>query len=427
MKRCVLFFVVLSICFVQHAQAANNFIVRVDNGPGGIQLMCQTISCTVTSGLDGSLGQVFLVNFPDTLDPKAILEMLDKEKNVLNAERDILEIIPPLPLGGIPAGLGDPRMVSFFGSLVWNSYANQPAAQVINAGARTKFNVSGSGIVAVIDTGIDPNHPALKNVVVGGYDFTRNTEGTPSELADLTQPVSPKIDGVPPAYVNQSTAAVVDQNTATLISPYGAFGHGTMVSGVIHAVAPTAMILPLKAFTANGTGALSDIIRAIYYGVQYGASVLNMSFSTSDNSKELQKAVSYAVTRGVIAVAAAGNDGKAMLVYPAALSNVIGVASTDYQDQRSWFSNFGQPPVFVAAPGESIISTFPFGTYGASSGTSFSAPLVTGAVTLLKNLRGKIDSGQVAQAISRARWLGPALGYGRLDVYQALSYLSSLR
>src|SRR5207249_2093613 len=79
--------------------------------------------------------------------------------------------------------------------------------------ARTTFNVFGSGIVGVIDTGIDANHPALQGVVVQGYDFTRNTPGIPSESSDLTQPVSPAVSGSAPARVNDSTAAVLDQQS----------------------------------------------------------------------------------------------------------------------------------------------------------------------------------------------------------------------
>jgi subtilisin family serine protease len=113
------------------------------------------------------------------------------------------------------------------------------------------------------------------------------------------------------------------------------------------------------------------------------------------------------------------------LVYPAALDNVMGVASTDYTDQRSSFSNYGQDLVWVAAPGESIISTYPFGTYAAASGTSFSAPFVSGAAALLLDIRPNSDESQAAQAVSNARKLGPELGNGRLDIYQAISALST--
>src|SRR5204863_516164 len=135
-----------------------------------------------------------------------------------------------------------------------------------------------------------------------------------------------------PATVNQSTAAVLDQSTVAVLDgnvQYAAFGHGTMVMGVIHLVAPKAYLLPLKTFKSDGTGFLSDIVRAIYYGVQSNANVINMSFDTKTSSVELSKALDYANQQGVICASSAGNDGQAEMVYPAGLQNdVMGVAST---------------------------------------------------------------------------------------------------
>src|SRR5207237_7980178 len=96
---------------------------------------------------------------------------------------------------------------------------------------------------------------------------------------------------------NQSTAAVLDQSTAAVLDgndQYAAFGHGTMVMGVIHLVAPTAQLMPLKTFKSDGTGFLSDILRAVYYAVQINANVINMSFDIQTNSPELKKPLNYA-------------------------------------------------------------------------------------------------------------------------------------
>src|SRR4029077_757658 len=97
-----------------------------------------------------------------------------------------------------------------------------------------------------------------------------------------------------PAFVQQSTAAVVDQSTAAVVDnkDYAAFGHGTMTTGIVHLVAPHAKILPLKAFSSNGTGQLSNIIAALYYAVQHKANVVNMSFDLSSPSPALSRAVS---------------------------------------------------------------------------------------------------------------------------------------
>jgi len=430
-KRLFLLVTVLFVLFPQQARAEYRFIVRVGDGLPSIQRICTGLGCTVKEELDGTLAQLFLVSVPDSVDPNIFLLLLQSQIGVSDVELDIPINILPIPgsYAEVPSGLSDSRPYNYFGKTVWNGYANQPASAVIGLNvARASFNVLGSGIVGVIDTGIDPNHPALQSVVVIGYDFTRNTRGIPSESSDLTQPVSPTVTGVPPARVNESTAAVLDQNSALVLgqNQYAAFGHGTMVSGVIHLVAPNALIMPLKAFRADGTGSLSDIIRAVYYGTQNGAKILNMSFSTPNYSKELARALNNAAANGVISVGSAGNDGKQISVYPAALDEVMGVASTDYMDQRSSFSNYGSV-VWVAAPGEEIIATYPFGTYAASSGTSFSAPFVSGVAALLLDIKSDCSQKQAASAISNARQLGPELGYGRLDVYKAVQALINSR
>src|SRR5258708_38188152 len=106
--------------------------------------------------------------------------------------------------------------------------------------------------------------------------------------------------------------------------------------GIIHLVAPTAQLMPLKAFHSDGTASLSDILRAIYYGVQNGANVINMSFDTKTSSAELQKALDYANQQGVICAASAGNDGMQEIVYPAAFQrDVMGGASPTDQIGRA--------------------------------------------------------------------------------------------
>jgi len=200
------------------------------------------------------------------------------------------------------------------------------------------------------------------------------------------------------------------------------------VMGIIHLVAPTAQLLPLKAFHSDGTASLSDILRAIYYGVQNNANVINMSFDTKTASPELQKALDYANQSGVICAASAGNDGQGppLLVYPAALqTDVVGVASTTDQDARSSFSNYGDAIVWVAAPGESIVTTYPFDTYAAGWGTSFSAPFVSGGAALLRSLKRAIDESGSATAVAQAVPLTyPGMGHGRLDLCLALGSLA---
>lgn len=406
-------------------------IVRTNLGLAGLQNACLANGCTVVRSLDGG-NQIYLVKPAQGLIPSVLAAVLRLVNGILDAEPDQLLTIPPSATNQpyqttAPTNLWDQTPVNYFGTTVWNGYANQPAAQIINIDqAQDAFNVSGRGIVADIDTGVDPNHPALKSVLLPGYDFTRNQPGG-SEMTDLGGSTGSACSTCQAAFVNQHTAAMLDQHTAAMLdgSPYAAFGHGTEVVGVIHLVAPTAQIMPLKAFHADGTGDLSDILSAIYYAVQNHVNVINMSFDLTTSSTELTNAINYASSHNVICVASSGNDGKEEIVYPAALSNVMGVASTNNFDQRSTFSNYGNQIVWVAAPGENIVTTYPFGTYSATSGTSFSSPFVAGTAALVLNLEPNANQSQAAAAIAHAHWIGYNMGHGRLDVFQTLSSVNT--
>src|SRR6266481_57345 len=435
MKSKVLWwFLLLCGLWPARATADHRFIVGDPSGLASLQQDCAILGCTVVRGLDGNLNQLFLLTTPEAVDPTVFLSILRNTPGVVDAELDrVISLVGGLNMVTTPpSGLTDSPPVNYFGTSVWNGYANQPASTIANVqNAQNSFGVSGTGIVADIDTGVDPDHPALKPVLLAGYDFTRNQPGA-SELTDLNPadfPVYPpqSCPGCQPVIVNQSTAAVLDQSTAAVLdgSQYAAFGHGTMVMGVVHLVAPKAQLLPLKAFHSDGTGFLSDILSAIYYAAQNKAAVINMSFDTKSNSLELSNALGYANQRNLVCAASAGNDGQNEIVYPAALQNyVMGVASTNDLDQRSLFSNFGDPIVWVAAPGEAIISTYPFGTYAAAWGTSFSAPFVSGAAALLRNRQSNINETRAAAAVAHAVPVGPDMGHGRLDLVQALQATS---
>src|SRR5246500_770885 len=150
-----------------------------------------------------------------------------------------------------------------------------------------------------------------------------------------------------------------------------------------------------------------------------------MSFDTQTNSLELKKALKYAYQNGAICVASAGNEGQSappLTVYPAEWQNyVMGVASTSDRDTRSSFSNYGNPIVWVAAPGEAIVTTYPFSTYAAGWGTSFSAPFVSGGAALLLNLKPGTNESPAAADVAHAVYVGPDMGNGRLDLVRALS------
>lgn len=330
-------------------------------------------------------------------------------------------------------------LVTFFGSTVPSNYISQSATSLIRlADARAATHLTGNGTVAIIDTGADPNHPALTGVLVQGYDFTRDTPGF-SELADLDPSVAARLqqsstsildaqntlqlNSSAVAILNQSSTSILDQSSTSILDgSLAEFGHGTMTAGIVHLVAPTARIMPLKAFRADGSSNLSDIIRAIYYAANNGANVISMSFSMAQSSPGLQAAIQYALSKNVAIVASSGNDGSKALVYPASYGGVQGVGSSTNSDLRSTFSNYGSGVVTFAAPGEGVTTTYPGGNYAAGWGTSFSTPMVAGAAALVLQARPASKPGDITNALSKTKQIND-MGYGRIDLYQSLMNL----
>jgi subtilisin family serine protease len=413
------------VCTALTASAQQQgIIVRDSLGSSDLTSLCSTLGCTIVRSLGDPSDEVFLVD-PISVSANALLTELQAESTIVDAELDQLISLESPALSLIPEGLFDNTAVNYYGTPVWDGYVNQPANVIVNtAETQTDYHISGSGTtVAMIDTGIDPTHPALKPVALAGYDFTRNKSGA-NEKADLDHSTAAVLDGGggTPVYVTPWLAAVVSPAGALALSNpnYAYFGHGTMTAGIVHMVAPTAKILPLKVFSANGTGYLSNIVRAIYYAGAHKANVISMSFEIYDYSTELNNAIDSVSKRNLICVASAGNDGEEIYVYPASLSGVMGVASTSDTNTRSAFSNYGSQVVWVAAPGENIISTYPYATYSSSSGTSFSAPFVSGTAALLHNVNKKINQASAAAAIANAVNIGQDLNNGLLDTYTAI-------
>jgi subtilisin family serine protease len=406
----------------QAQQAPTRLIVRDSLGLPGINLSCRILGCSVLRAIGDPDGQLFVVTFPPIISPVVGLLRLNLQLGIVSAEIDQTVTTQSSDAGPAPSYLSDNAPASYYGTTVWHGYLVQPANQLIRTlSTQSTFRVAGAGVtVAVIDTGVDTTHPVLKNVLTKGYDFTRNSDGG-SEQNDVN--ASPDPSQAQAGQVNQRTVAVLDQRTVAVLdgNSYSAFGHGTMTAGIVHLVAPQAIIMPLKAFNADGTGYDSDILRAIYYAVNHGAQVMNMSFDFASYSPELAKAIKYANRNGVISVASAGNDGQQATVYPAGLPSVIDVASTSNNDIRSVFTNYGAPPVWMAAPGEGVMTIYPWGTYAAGWGTSFSTPLVAGTAALILGQNSWCDASVISTALAHAKPISdPELGHGRLDTYMAV-------
>jgi subtilisin family serine protease len=422
----------LALASASGAEAGDRFILRARRS---VSDLIKDYRLTPVRNLGRP--KVFLVEGPDGVPPEQLLEQVQDDKRVSSFELDVpIEIAetraaPTLSqsTAAILEELGDVTSTDFFGWLAWSGYLSQPSGDVIRLPLVSSYqSEAGSPVVAIVDTGIDPEHWLLADVLTPGYDFTRERPGLADEFADLPRSVAAALqqstaailEGGFPVVLNQSTAAILEPDTAEALSGEpplpAAFGHGTMVAGLVHLIAPRARIMPLKAFRADGSSHASDVIRAIYYAVDHGARVINMSFTFEHSVQEVTEAVRHAASAGVFCVAAAGNQGVHATVYPAALPRVVGVAATTLRDERAPFSNYGVDLVKVASPGEDLITTYPGSRYAAVSGTSFSAGILAGTLAVMVGLKPELTFKEAMTALDRSRYLGAELGYGRVDL-----------
>ncbi len=427
----------------------NQLLLRA--APAELERIAAQYGLAVGGVTPDAAGHLAVIEGPMT--PQLVQELLAGDPGVESLEP--VELAALAPAAGTTVAASDvavdliksgdfPNSCPGAPAAAWSGYADQEAARLIAAGDGQLLSPDcGDAVVAVIDTGIDPGHPVFEDALVPGYDFLRDEAGAASEWNSLEQSVQVIVEQSVQVIVEQSVQVIVEGDGEIVVlggamapiadpalaaeiqdlplPPY--FGHGTMVAGLVRLVAPGARIMPLRVFDGNGAGHLFDVVRAVYYAVDHGADVINMSFSLAEDSPELRRAIHYARERGVVCVAAAGNGGEHDHVFPATLSNTVGVAATDLDDGLAGFSNFGAQLVELGAPGTGVVSAYPGGLFGAGRGTSFSAPLVAGAVALIHSLHPDADvaarNGMVnalKQGSEPIPGLTSELGSGRLDV-----------
>ncbi|NUO82565.1 S8 family serine peptidase [candidate division KSB1 bacterium] len=276
------------------------------------------------------------------------------------------------------------------------------AGDDLNA-ARAWNLATGKGIqIAILDDGLDIYHEDLRTVPGKSWDYRVNAYGDPSS-----------------GLGNHGTAC------GGLAAAIGNNGKG--VVGVNWNV----KLMPLKFLGSDGSGSTADAAEAIIYGVDNGAKVLSNSWGGGDASQVLQDAIQYAQDRGVLFIAASGNDSKntdSSPNYPSnyAVPNVVSVASNDASDNLSSFSNFGRRTVDLSAPGSSIYSTRPLSRYQRLSGTSMATPHVAGAAALVMARYPSIASHQVIVRLlggvdRKSAFIGKMVSGGRLNVFNAMS------
>lgn len=251
-------------------------------------------------------------------------------------------------------------------------------------------------IVAVLDTGLAPDHPLLNSSITAGYDFV----GMTNNIYDHGNGLDDTGNGQVDEFV----------------------GHGTHVSGIIVTEAPGVQIMPIRVLNSDGVGTYWEVAAGIKYAVDHGARIINMSLSAPRLTPSLAEALDYAASRGVIVVAAAGTGPGPN--YPAAYPNplaVIGAGASDPNDGIPWFSGGRVSDTDVFAPGVDIYSAYPYNGYGLGSGTSMSAPIVSGEAALLMARYPDWSLVQVTQRILTRT--DPVMGssVGRANLSKALN------
>ena len=248
--------------------------------------------------------------------------------------------------------------------------------------------------IAILDTGVDVEHPDLADKIVANINFSD----------------SPTSDDV--------------------------YGHGTHVAGIAAAdtnngigvagLGSDSRIMNVKVLGDTGRGVYSSVASGIVWAADNGADIINMSLGGTADSQALKDAVDYAWSKGVVVVVAAGNNGKSDLFYPAAYANCIAVAATDANDERPLWSNYGSW-VDIAAPGRQIYSTLAGDSYGYMSGTSMASPLVAGLAALVfttvsdTNGDGKLNDEVRSRIEATCDNIGVSgIGHGRINAARAV-------
>jgi len=359
------------------AEAPDRVLVRMRNGSA--QAVAERHGGRVVRRL-GALGWVEVA---PRRSARSLVRALDADPAVAEAEVDHVREAYAVP-----------------DDLLYTAGINQrPYLNVIRMPQAWEITTGSDAMVtAVLDTGADLDHPDLASRLVPGVD---TVDG----------------DGVP-----------ADEH-----------GHGTAVAGILGAATGNGEgiagatwrggVMPVRVLGADGTGSDSDIAAGIVAAVDRGARILNLSLGGPGDGAVLRDAVEYAVERGVLVVAAAGNESTDEPSYPAAYPGVLAVAATDWEGDTFWATNRGDW-IDLAAPGASIavtrLAAGPAHAYAAGDGTSFASPLVAGAAALVWAAHPGLPASAVAARLTASAadagpaGIDPVYGHGLLDVAAAV-------
>ena len=353
---------------------------------------------TITLASLPNHSDVFLLQAPLGMSAESLVQVMLSDARLVYAELNYINQSPED---------GSTDRIYGWGGLNSSNMRSQDSAKSMQLESAHNRSQGAGTLVAILDTGVQFNHPALANSFeLLGYDFVDN---------DLTPADEPN--------------GLDDDNDGRIDESYG---HGTHVAGIVHLVAPAARLLPLRVLNSDGRGNNFRTASAIVYAAHRGADVINLSLGTPNQSVLLRESVSEAARLGAVVVAAAGNLNVDAPQYPAAEACAIAVTSVSATDKKSSFANYGDW-IGVAAPGENIYSTFPVDGYAWWSGTSMATPFVAGQAALLRGMSPQLTLDEVGLLIGgtadpldqRNPSYRGQLGEGRINLLASLESLSS--
>jgi len=266
------------------------------------------------------------------------------------------------------------------------------------------FSQGGFSKIAIVDTGVDPNHPDLYGLVLTGFN---TIDGTGNSLDDHGH--GTHVAGIAAAQTNNATGVASASFAST--------------------------ILPVKVLNKDGFGTYADVAEGIVYAADDEARIINLSLGGSSDSETLKRAVRYAQSKGSLLIAAAGNNGNDTPVYPAFYDGVLAVSASDQDDSLAGFSSFGKN-IFAASPGVSITSTVLEAGYASYNGTSMAAPHLSGLLALALAREGGLSNNELVDTAKQtAEKVGPYpyndegwnqyFGYGRVSAGEMLAEVAA--
>jgi len=341
-------------------------------------------------------GDVHLCFYDGPQDLEILAETITlDDPDVLEAEANYLQ--------DTPEGVRATVIIAVGGD--YGDFEDQDLTQRIRLDQAHTVGRGAGVVIGLLDTGIDPDHEVFAGrIAPGGWDFVDNDD-TPWDEANG---------------INEDGDDLTDE----------AWGHGTMVGGILALVAPDAQILPIRVLDSEGRGDAFRIALGVRHAVDMGVDVLNMSFGVPTQMYTIRREFRRGYELGIPSVAGAGNESTdADPYFPASDSKAMMISAVDSMDVKADFADWGSD-VHVMAPGTGVRSAHPDGGWAIGSGCSFATPFVTGEVALMlglnpglspKTIEALVEAGvDFIDHLPGNEPYGGDLGSGRIDLYEAI-------